>query len=816
MEMGCKRTQGSVIITEITNNKILLPMMKTLKINKLGAIAMLLALVACQREDVNPNYDPETNSVLTQFVLNFNAKSYQTKQSVSETQAEITSSSPFRGIKQAYLMAVIQPEGMRGKLLPADINAERVFPMDDILSSGSISNTNSRRVLEMSLPLKTNTMLFYGRAVKPSSTSTTDEYTVDDRYGKLDNYTISGDANSANFRLGVRLQEADYDNIAAMEKLMAGILTLTMNFKLSPTAIAGTGYPDGCQVTYRYDVAVGDYSGDITWSSYSGASVSPFDGQTISELERKLGTVYSQMTTIHADAGELRAASGPAIMRTMQDVWTIINSVRCADPTSKRDAVAKYFAEQVDIMLQSFFSTSAHDGIGSPITISAYKAIGSVKTAFDTYSALYWPRTATDNPAVLYKPTSTELTNLVTKNYNLGVFPSMFNLPRGATHVRFDNTDLYFYYPTEFNTSAVGGTPSAGSGYNEKSYYFPAEILYYGNSPIRVSDNTHSPTQYPNGANATPADAGSSNPGGWNLNANWNSTDWNDNYVKSSTRSVAMQYDINYGVALLKTQVGFATGIPNNQLEDNNHYVQKTLNPGLTATDEPNNKITITGDLFDLVGILIGGQHQNLDWQYLPCPDPTSTATPKPDVTGFVYDRAIPAGAKDIPATGVSEPNYTLLFDNYDYNKDATHQDKVYVALEFVNNGPDFYGNFNLIRSGGYFYLIGELDPYKTGLTAITWPGNTDGVSEALIPPYNDNGTSKEITRVFIQDFLTHATFKIGQYSLQYAYLTVPDLRASSVSLGLSVDLAWETGLKFEDVVLGGSTDMGPTLDTTP
>ena len=62
------------------------------------------------------------------------------------------------------------------------------------------------------------------------------------------------------------------------------------------------------------------------------------------------------------------------------------------------------------------------------------------------------------------------------------------------------------------------------------------------------------------------------------------------------------------------------------------------------------------------------------------------------------------------------------------------------------------------------------------------------------------------VSRIFIQDYKTVANFKIGEFSLQYAYLTVPDLRSGSVTLGLSVDLSWTTGLTFDDVVLGGDT----------
>ena len=94
------------------------------------------------------------------------------------------------------------------------------------------------------------------------------------------------------------------------------------------------------------------------------------------------------------------------------------------------------------------------------------------------------------------------------------------------------------------------------------------------------------------------------------------------------------------------------------------------------------------------------------------------------------------------------------------------------------------------------FYLIGELNP--TTPTAPTWP------TYHALPPYNADGSSILTPRVFMQDYMTTAHFSIGVNSLKYAYNTVPDLRSSNASLGLSVDLKWSTGLVFEDVILGG------------
>ena len=63
---------------------------------------------------------------------------------------------------------------------------------------------------------------------------------------------------------------------------------------------------------------------------------------------------------------------------------------------------------------------------------------------------------------------------------------------------------------------------------------------------------------------------------------------------------------------------------------------------------------------------------------------------------------------------------------------------------------------------------------------------------------------------MFIQDYMTSVNFTIGEYSLQHAYLTVPDLRYSALTLGLSVDMNWETGIDFGDIVVGGDQITNP------
>jgi hypothetical protein len=268
-----------------------------------------------------------------------------------------------------------------------------------------------------------------------------------------------------------------------------------------------------------------------------------------------------------------------------------------------------------------------------------------------------------------------------------------------------------------------------------------------------------------------------------------------------------MKDNINYGTALLKSQVRYGAQV----LQDNNQYLQQQWN----GADEPNNTIDVKDrdDAFVLTGVLIGGQNPEVGWNYIA----------KASTTGFgamVYDKAVSSKGDyiEIPkaeaAAGgnASEAMYTLLWDNWDASAKGKKQRDVYVAVEFKNNSKNFFGQNNLIRNGATFYIVGKLDPDKrpsslTDVTddayvadkslGITWP------TKYALPPYDTDGKGIKERRVFMQDFLTTATFVINETSLQHALVAVPDLRSGQISLGLSVDLNWRTGINFGDVVLG-------------
>lgn len=741
--------------------------------------------------EVNPGYNPVTEDVPVNFMFNFaidgQASTRMEAGAVQEPSGTGLATTEFRGIKNAHIMCVTQNSG-NGKFLSdsttynstdetGNVTNVRDFDMDKVAVSQSLSSEKSSRVLEMSLPLKTNTILFYGRAdgnSNPNEFGLLGSDDADDANG----YRVDTDLSKISFHLCKRLSTANKPQFEQTQKLLAAILTCVMNVSVSNATVTAEGVPEAGIATYGFGFTIGDEThAKLAWSDYFRTDKkSPWSSTSnLAPLEEKLYKAYKEMTTVQT--AELRNGSGPALRTTIKSLWSIVNSVRCASPTTVEEAVAKFMAQQIHIELQKYFVASVPTNGGSPATVSFRSVADASETDFGIISNLaadiYWPTEATESHR---KPAATDLSAIATLSAtSLGSFPENLNLPQGSCHIKF-NDDKTFEFVQNYNSSAVGSVP-----FTVDDYYFPPELLYFGNSPIRVSNQEHVATSYPQTTTA------------WHTEANWPATkdsepDWSNvanGEVRSSTRSVAMVNDINYGTALLETTVKYS----GETLYDNNHYIQDRD----YDVNEPNNTVDPN---FTLVGILVGGQQPRVGWDFLPALKTTERQ-------GFVFDDYITNGGV-IPATGTSEKNYTLVFDNYNSQKDDTHQDKVYVALELLNNGNDFFGRDNLIPQGSHFYLIGELDPYQgAGLTE--WP------TYHALPPYNaTTNTENHVKRVFIQDHRTVANFKIGQYSLQYAYLTVPDLRSSSVTLGLSVDLSWSSGLTFDDVVLGGNGQYPP------
>lgn len=742
-----------------------------------GAIALLsvLGFSACSSNDdalVDPKQDitQQKDEVNVDFVFNVSTSNEATmRMTAANTQA--TLEQPFRGITNAYLAAFKLTDDGKYMTDPG-IAADKLHALGPVIGAGKLDPkpnaevsgdvTKSRRVLQLSLSSGVNTLMFWGKAPKTGTDLEQGKITMN--IGE----TPSATTISLNKIVPETAEGSGYDQptLAQYQKLMAAVMTYIINSGIKATEVTFGSQTQTVTLNWK-DYAV--VTGDANSYTLSEPTKDPAETtEDLSLLGQRLAFAFVTLNTIHAN--ELRAGCGQAISDMISDLMANINQVATATPLNFREAVAKAIAAEIVTRIETFFDKEND---------YAWKATSDVKTAATFV--------LNDDKA------------MVRNADDLNEFPANFNLPLGsvilelAIDAETSPATGYKYtynYVGTVDTYAMGGGKNAP--FNAKNYMFPAELCYFGNSPIRVTNETLAPGDYPDGV------------GNWEAEGSWTSKNWEaDKHVTTSTRSVAMKDNINYGTALLETKVRYGAQV----LQDNNHKLQWEWSNHVT--NEPNNTVDVTerDDAFVLTGILVGGQNAEVGWNYIA----------KVAETGFgsmVYDKTNTQIPKATAETGgnASQPVYTLLWDNWDQSLKGKKQRDVYVALEFKNNSKNFFGENNLIRNGATFYIVGKLDPNKrpSSITdktdeeyaadkslGITWP------TKYALPPYDTDGKSIKERRVFIQDYLTSATFVINGTSLQHALVAVPDLRSGQISLGLSVDLAWRTGLTFGEVILG-------------
>ena len=281
-----------------------------------------------------------------------------------------------------------------------------------------------------------------------------------------------------------------------------------------------------------------------------------------------------------------------------------------------------------------------------------------------------------------------------------------------------------------------GNIMGASNAIDPNNICYPASLYYFVKTDLAAND----------GAEVT----WPTTTTGWTANtAPWlaSNTSWYDE-VKATTRTIALKKNIQYAVANLKLSVACTSStLPDKESDQG------------TVNYVPAN--------FPVTAVLIGGQPDKVDWQFGPLTGTTTTSYNK-----TVYDKVTGINA----TTGTPTTfNYTLLLPN---NVEGNTQNEVYFAIELTNNtAQDFLGADGVIPAGGTFYLVGKLDPDDSTQGVVSNPGSIQNPS------------------VFMSDYQTTVNAKIS--TLENAYNTIPDLRATNMQLGLSVDLEWQAGLTF-------------------
>ena len=791
-------------------------------------LSALAGLWSCQQEvhvPDNPTYDPEKNTVNTQFILNISAASGSpdTKQTAQAVQAG--GINDFRGITNAHILPykleyARAADNNHFLFMPKDASskATRDYDMGTLVKVDDINNSTQSRVVELALPLGTNAILVYGRAPMSSEKMEKEKYGSVIATGTALNNTLD----NVSFKLENRLADADTAAFRLFGDLMGRVLTGIMNsgfviqtsangYKL-PTGVTSRdnrykfwwpttsvnlkGVNDDASVFYVWDtmadgetIVVNDttftlHFGSVRWKEYGEKYKKNIDTDSSNDVELKaleevLGEAYYQImhlerkTVGDGDGAqvyeELRAASSASVLRLTSDLYLILQRVTNANPTSWEEQLAKLLANEILSRARNFFTISE-----------------AGEVSFQTVSKIM------DGVDALIPDRNRAYYSLITDAffYRKGVqpgYPINLGMPMGASLMQFREVGPEgAKYDAVIYLKAIPAYGMGGAALPINNYRYPAELMYYTNSSIRVSDKPHSLNDYPATTSAWNDDSSTSK---------WTNDLWKSNgTVETSTRSVAVTKPLNYGTALMKSVVKYNS----TSIEDNNK--------GIHPAETPNTVDVTSGTKFRITGIMIGGVCDEVGWNFLP---KDGCGFDKMIYDNLTMDAGTPSEGVAIPAYGSStDAIYTLTWDNYDGKLALDKQSKVYVALELVNDsGQDLWGELNIIRNGGTFYLVAELDP-TTVEAAAKLPKKSDGKvnlnrSDFFYPPFDSEGNTIDAVRVFMQDYVTSVTFNFSKNSLKHAYVTMPDLRSGQVSLGLSVDLEWEEGPVF-DVNLGG------------
>lgn len=297
----------------------------------------------------------------------------------------------------------------------------------------------------------------------------------------------------------------------------------------------------------------------------------------------------------------------------------------------------------------------------------------------------------------------------VTLNSALSGYPENINLPDGSIHVKYDATTtpkgFRFFSESEYESHNFAKL---------NLFTYPSSLWYYVNSKIKTSNQSQK--------------AKYDNTNDWATILGYHTA---SRAVNSLTRAVAIEDQIQYGVARLDVQVKLDATV----LEDN-------------AADPKN----VTCSSYPITGILVGGQ-KNVGFDFTP--NGTNVYT--------IFDNSMTSSTMAATAS-YSDFNSTLVLET----EGGTESTKdVIMAVEFTNaSGVDFNGvDGCLIPAGSKFYVLARL-----AASAATETEN----------------------KVFKQDYTT--IVQLNLKNLKNAYNTIPDLRTPKLELGFSVNLEWQSG----------------------
>lgn len=300
----------------------------------MGAIALTGAVgfTACSSsndvaEDINPNYNPETNAVKTEFVINVTQPGERTRMTDANAGA-----GAFQGINNMNLFCYA---GAPATINSMDAAHKMTLTSYDTPTLSGDNTTGSSKVYTMYIPVGTTNFLFYATALS----SITDKFAQ----GSLGN------------------------NLASATTVLTTPTAAETDIKFNlesivPTASSTTiTTPQGYLTTILNGIKDAQVTSTNTWAGTHGAT----------GAMTALGNAFDQFTN-QAHSGDVRQGSSLAILHMVKDLFGAVNG----DYALQTDADAKAMAEAVLDKIVLYFDVTK-TGAASPYTYTwnsdAYK-----------------------------------------------------------------------------------------------------------------------------------------------------------------------------------------------------------------------------------------------------------------------------------------------------------------------------------------------------------------------------------------------------------------------------------------------------------
>lgn len=214
--------------------------------------------------------------------------------------------------------------------------------------------------------------------------------------------------------------------------------------------------------------------------------------------------------------------------------------------------------------------------------------------------------------------------------------------------------------------------------------------------------------------------------------------------VSNTTLSVIMKQQVEYAVGRMA--------------------IRSRIDPTDHLTDANGETVAPPAGGYTLKGYIIGGQTE-VGYNYEPLNE-----------TGLkeyaIYDSYLNGSEQKVKRTVIDYAPVDYILGL------STKSDKtINIAMELVNDGKAFQGADGVIAHGATFYLVAQLDP-------------------------NGEYSNFSQDQIFNRDYATKVDLTITATGLAKATYGLPDLNVPHPTVGLSVDLNWEEGLFYDNVIL--------------